>query len=926
MNDSKKQNTGPKADRDGSRQGIESAKAASADAIEAGGTARAPADVPAGEGSESVATPPAKPRKRRTPGPSRRKPAKPKADAVSSAPEAPPAAPPAVSLPPAAAPMTPVAPAPAEPLAAADAVPAESAPAEKPPRSRRGRGGRSRGRGRHGKGKETPVPAPVASEPAVPSLVEPPAAAPARTPAATRAARAQATSTEAPAEPTSPRRTAEPLSEEAEVDASVETVSGIVRQAPIEAEPGELDMDTLAELELQAAEAAAEAAARRGAEPEEPDAEAVEEDAFEPAAQATAEAVTGEMPPRRRRRRRRGRGRRGRGREDGQPLDQHGQPQQGPLPQAGDGTATLEPGTVVEPAAPRQAGPARPQPGQPRQQQPRGPRPPRQQPPARPQPLQELPVVEPRGEDEEEEAEQPLSNKTMLVNLAQSDECRIAMLEDGRLQEFYVERTAALSHVGNVYKGVITNIEPSIQAAFIDFGEGKNGFLHISDLQPQYFPGGGEAEDVGRKTPRKERPPIQKCLRRNQEVIVQVTKEGIGTKGATLTTYVALPGRYLVMMPGMSRLGVSRKIEDEEARRRMRDVLNQLELPGEMGFILRTAGLDRSKQELQRDLNYLARLWKQVMNRKAGVKAPAELYRESDLVTRTLRDVVTVDVKEVLIDSEPVAQSAKQFLRLLSPRLSERVKFYNDVQPLFFRYGVEEEIAKMYSKRVPLRSGGSLVIESTEALVAIDVNSGKFREAPDPEESAFRINLEAADEIARQLSLRDLGGVIICDFIDMHLERHRREIERALRESLKKQKERAEILRMSRFGIIEMTRQRQRASIVRSMLVECPHCGGDGLIKSTETLMLEALRAIQTAATQTEVVKIEVRVNPQVAQLLLNSKRQVLADLESKADRTIVIIPMPEAPTNKITVNCLDARGWAVQVPLPKSMLNGGPA
>lgn len=546
---------------------------------------------------------------------------------------------------------------------------------------------------------------------------------------------------------------------------------------------------------------------------------------------------------------------------------------------------------------------------------------------------QEATLAAETGPEREEEAEaveeedlDGAGHKVMLVNIAQTDECRIAMLEDDKLQEFYVERTAALSHVGNIYKGVVTNIEPSIQAAFIDFGEGKNGFLHISDLQPQYFPGGGEAEDVGRKTPRKERPPIQKCLRRNQEIVVQVTKEGIGTKGATLTTYVALPGRYLVMMPGMSRLGVSRKIEDEDARRRMRDVLNQLELPGDMGFILRTAGLDRTKRDLQRDLNYLVRLWKQIQKRKNSVKSPAELYQESDLVTRTLRDVVTTDVKEILIDSERVTSAAKQFLRLLSPRLAERVRFYSDSQPLFFKYGVEDEIAKIYSKRVPLASGGYLVIESTEALVAIDVNSGKYRETPDPEESAFRINVEAAEEIARQLSLRDLGGVIICDFIDMHMERHRREIERALREALKAHKERAEILRMSRFGIIEMTRQRQRPSIIRSMLIDCPHCTGTGMIKSTETVMLETLRAIQTAATHPDVSRIEVRVDPEVAQMLLNTKRRALTELETTNRKSITVLPTTDVAANKITLTCFDHRGWPVQVALPKAMMSAAGA
>jgi Rne/Rng family ribonuclease len=836
------------------------------------------ADMPTGKTPEPIESPkrraaaddaakPARPKRSRAPRRPKTAKSKPTADdqLPADAPEAP-----AVSEPAAVhLAEVPLVEAVSEPLPSAGHAPA--GPAGDRPRRRRG--SRSRGRGRNRRPRDA-------------------AAAPADLPGAARAA-----AVEPPARPVAESGPAELPAEPPEIvtDASAETVSGIVKQVPPAAnEPDELDMDTLAELELQAAEAAVQADQDRIAQRQGP-----VQGGARPALEPAFEPIPGEMPPRRRRRRRRGRGRRGRGQE--------GQEGQAPPPQP-----------VGQP------GPGR----QPPQATPRPPQAPLPAPAAQPvSPVRPLPPAQEDVADlvveDEEGVEAPVANKIMLVNLAQSDECRIAMLEEGLLQEFYVERTAALSHVGNVYKGVITNVEPSIQAAFIDFGEGKNGFLHISDLQPQYFPGGGEAEDVGRKTPRRDRPPIQKCLRRNQEVVVQVTKEGIGTKGATLTTYIALPGRYLVMMPGMSRLGVSRKIEDEEARRKMRDVLNQLELPGDMGFILRTAGMGRNKRDLQRDLNYLVRLWKQIMKRKGAIKAPAELYQESDLVTRTLRDVVTTDVQEILVDSEPIAESARQFLRLLSPRLAERVKHYTGAQPLFFKYGVEDQLAMIYSKRVPLRSGGYLFIESTEALVAIDVNSGKFRETPDPEESAFRINLEAAEEIARQLSLRDLGGVIICDFIDMHMERHRREIERALRDALKKHKERAEILRMSRFGIIEMTRQRQRTSIVRSMLVDCPHCGGGGLIKSTETLMLETLRAIQTAATHPEVARIEVRVNPQVAQLLLNSKRQILAQLESESRRAVVVLPATDASANKITVTCVDSRGWAVQVPLPKSLLNG---
>ncbi|MFQ6048739.1 MAG: ribonuclease E/G, partial [Phycisphaerae bacterium] len=273
----------------------------------------------------------------------------------------------------------------------------------------------------------------------------------------------------------------------------------------------------------------------------------------------------------------------------------------------------------------------------------------------------------------------------MLINVAAGEECRIAVLdENGQLEELYMERASAESHVGNVYKGRVTNVEPSIQAAFIDFGMGKNGFLHISDLHPQYFrQGKGQLEQVGRKTPRCQRPPIQKCLRRGQEVIVQITKEGIGTKGPALTSYISLPGRYLVMMPGMSRLGVSRKIEDEQARKRMREVLSQLTLPPHMGFIMRTAGLGRSRRELQQDLRYLNRLWAAVSKRIRTEKAPAELYRESDLVIRTIRDVFSQDISQIIVDDKQTAERARDFVALAMPRSRGRVTYYDGQEPLF---------------------------------------------------------------------------------------------------------------------------------------------------------------------------------------------------------------------------------------------------
>lgn len=505
--------------------------------------------------------------------------------------------------------------------------------------------------------------------------------------------------------------------------------------------------------------------------------------------------------------------------------------------------------------------------------------------------------------------------REMIINVSAGFECRVAILHEARLEELFIEREATQSHVGNIYKGRVTNVEPSIQAAFVDFGLEKNGFLHVSDVQPQYFPNHvGGAEDVGRKIPRHQRPPIQKCFRRGQEVIVQITKEGVGTKGPTLTSYLSIPGRYLVMMPGMSHTGVSRKIEDEAARRRMRDVLSQLILPKGIGFILRTAGLDRPKRELQRDLNYLLRLWKTVVERIKSQRAPAELYRESDLVSRTLRDVYTSDFSRIVVDDANTARQVREFVRIAMPRTKVPIEHYSDREPLFHRLGIEAEIEKINMRHVPLRSGGSLVIDSTEAMVTIDVNSGRFRTPDDAEETALRINLEAAEEIARQLRLRDLGGLIVCDFIDMRHERNKRKVEQALREALKRHKERARILRMSAFGLIEMTRQRQGPSIRRNMYHDCPHCRGSGQVKLPESVILDAMRTLQLAAHQGHVHKIAMALAPDVAFALLNRKRGVIHLIESETGKKIAIIGRPEFTSDQMEIHCEDNRGREVTI------------
>jgi len=499
--------------------------------------------------------------------------------------------------------------------------------------------------------------------------------------------------------------------------------------------------------------------------------------------------------------------------------------------------------------------------------------------------------------------------KEMLIN-AERDECRIAIVTDGTLSELYVERASQASQVGNIYKGRVTNVEPSIQAAFVDFGTEKNGFLHISDLHPQYFPGqNNRPEAVGRKRARKERPPIQTCLRRGQEVIVQVTKEGVGTKGATLTTYLSIPGRYLVLMPGMHRLGVSRKIEDEAARAKARSVLQELNPPPDMGFIVRTAGLDRPKQDLQRDLNYLLRLWKTVSKRSKEAKAPAELYQESDLVIRTIRDVYTTEIQRIVCDDEAVACKVKEFLQLILPRSANRVELYTGEVSLFHAFGLEGELESINSPHVPLPSGGSIVIDQTEALVAIDVNSGRFRDTEDAETTALHINTEAAREVARQLRLRDLGGVIVIDFIDMTAEKHRRKIEKLLRQEIKKDRARTKLLRMSRFGIVEMTRQRIRPSLASSIFQPCPRCGGTGRVKSVESQSLAAMRLLRLAASDQEVATIELTISAALADHLLNNLRDEISELQRRTGTAIRIHVDPELPTEQTHINCLDARG-----------------
>jgi len=521
--------------------------------------------------------------------------------------------------------------------------------------------------------------------------------------------------------------------------------------------------------------------------------------------------------------------------------------------------------------------------------------------------------------------------KEMLVNALQPEESRIAIVEDGILEELYIERNSLDNFVGNIYKGRVVNIEPSIQAVFVDFGVGRNGFLHVSDVEYQYYKhlvganGRPEEEDDEEESPpqRKRRfnersvrnkPPIQEIFRRGSEVLVQVIKEGMGTKGPTLSTYISIPGRYLVLMPGLGRVGVSRKITDEAARRQLRKALEELNPPKGLGFIIRTAGIERSQKDLQRDLNYLLRLWKTIVRRIKKTRAPVDIYQESDMVIRTMRDIYNSEIETIWIDQPEAFERAREFLKVVLPRHANRLQLYEGKEPLFHKYNIEQEIERIQQRHVPLEGGGSLVIDQTEALVAIDVNSGNFRADNDAEETAYQVNLKAAQEICRQIRLRDLGGVIVNDFIDMREERHRRGVERALRDAIRRDRARTKVLRISPFGLIEMTRQRIRPSLRRSIYEDCPCCRGTGLVKTAESTAIEVVRMLLSSAHREGVARISVELHERVATYLNNRKRRDLIRFEEDNNVTIHIHSRTDVSPEHLVMRCFDGNGMELKL------------
>ena len=512
-------------------------------------------------------------------------------------------------------------------------------------------------------------------------------------------------------------------------------------------------------------------------------------------------------------------------------------------------------------------------------------------------------------------------DRIMLVNEITNEECRIAMIENGRIDEYFVERASSETVVGNIYKARVTNIEPAIQAAFVDFGLGESGFLHVSDLHPKYFPGSDMVEEVGKKIPRRQRPPIQDALKKGQEILVQVLKQGVGTKGPTVTSYLSIPGRLMVMMPDMDRTGVSRKV-DEDQRKAMRAILDSLDLPKNFGFIVRTAGLEASKLELKRDVAYLKHVWDQMDRRIQNTGAPCLLYAESDLLIRTIRDVIDQSVKTMVIDNPAAFERATNFLKVAAGSNIPDMRYYDRSVPILNAFGVEKQIDALHDVNVPLKSGGALVIEQTEAMVSIDVNSGRSRSAKDSETNAFETNKEAVDEICRQLRLRDLGGLIVNDLIDMRQASHREEIEKRIMQNLKRDRAKATVLPISEFGLVEMTRQRMRPNTKKANFHLCPTCEGTGEMQRPDTVGRDALRKAATILENELVNRIEMVCSSSIASIIMNDKRAEIAMIEERSGCKISVRVSETIADNRVDIYAYEKDGADVDVAkikLPKA-------
>ena len=481
--------------------------------------------------------------------------------------------------------------------------------------------------------------------------------------------------------------------------------------------------------------------------------------------------------------------------------------------------------------------------------------------------------------------------KRMLINATQAEELRVALVDGQKLYDFDIEVPSKEQKKSNIYKGIITRVEPSLEAAFVNYGAEKHGFLPFKEIAPLYLKTDDETEGEVRRSA------IKDHLKEGQEILVQIEKEERGNKGAALTTYISLAGTYLVLMPNNPKAGgISRRIEGD-TRTDMREVMASLEIPESMGLIVRTAGCGKNAEELQWDLNYLLQLWEAIERSSTEQAAPFLVFQESNVIIRALRDHLRGNIDEILIDNESSFHLVQNFLRQVMPHLLSKAKLYQDSVPLFNRYQIESQIEVAYGREVSLPSGGSIMIDHTEALTSIDINSARATKGSDIEETALNTNLEAADEIARQLRLRDLGGLFVIDFIDMMSSKNQRTVENHLRDALKIDRARIQTGRISRFGLLEMSRQRMRPSLGDSTQITCPRCKGQGMIRNVESVALSVLRLIEEEAMKRGTEKVIVHLSIECATFLLNEKRSAIENIENRLKVDIVILPSKHLET-----------------------------
>jgi ribonuclease E len=487
-------------------------------------------------------------------------------------------------------------------------------------------------------------------------------------------------------------------------------------------------------------------------------------------------------------------------------------------------------------------------------------------------------------------AKRTFMKHTMLVNAVHKEQMRMATVnEKGILVEFNIEMSTREPIIGNIYKGRVLKVERGLQAAFVDYGGSKDGFLPLKDVSPDYLTEQENGHSHGKN-----------ILKAGQEIIVQAVREAIGNKGALLTSYVSLPGRYLVLLPNKPGSGISRKVEDEEDRQRIKNIMKQIKIPEDMGFIVRTAGFNRTKQEIARDYQHLVRLWKEINKKAKSISKAAMIYQETDFGVRSIRDYLTSEIDEIMVDDLETFRKMRAYLRAISPRYMRLLKHYKEKTPLFDSYHLEEQIRVIYQERVELKSGGHIVINPTEAMITIDVNSGRASNKKNIEETAFKTNIEAGEEIARQLRLRDLGGLIAIDFIDMMDKKHIAEVEKSFKKALSIDKARIQLSRISKFGILELSRQKKQSTIQEISYTRCPYCKGSGLRPSLEYAALGAFRKIESETVKGIYSELKIILPHEIADYILNRKRNELLNLESTFNITLNISGSAEIPWDNV--------------------------